>query len=374
MDLLNMDLLNKDLLNKDLLNMDLSHDQVYRITSFDFDNVLQYHCTLCDSHLHLIEGHKLEFLDSFNKNIKGVVFPDSIYEIKFGHNFNKDLSHVTWPSKLLVVIFSAGYTHKLDKVIWPQTLHSMIFTGKHTKIYMPLSYMIDIKWPQSLHTLSLGWDFNQCISDIKLPVSLRNLIFGKCYNQDINDLSSSLCHLNLGYDYDRNINHLPNNLYTLYYSAQYNQVINHKYPNSLNFIHLGDWYNLSLDNVVFPSRLQTLIFSYQFNQPIQHISLPDSIITLDLGNDFNHILPNNMPKSLEIFRVSPEYTQDISHVNFQNVNIIEDYSCKINYNSTKFSNSLRKIYHFDNNQFYSGTNETVIYERPVGKFTKQARN
>jgi hypothetical protein len=96
-------------------------------------------------------------------------------------------------------------------------------------------------------------------------------------------------------------------------------------------------------------------------------------MTLDLGSDFNQILPHNMPTSLEVCVISPQYTQDISHVNFQNVNIIKDYSCTINYESTHFSNSLRKIYQYDYNEASSETEEIVVYDRPVGKFTKQAK-
>jgi hypothetical protein len=170
--------------------------------------------------------------------------------------------------------------------------------------------LLGVIWPISMHTIKLGMIFNHDITLVKWPSSLHTLILGYAYEQDISNL----------------------------------------YIPSLKILDLGGMYQRNVRNIKW-SELNSLKLSEEFNQDITGIILPQSLHTLTFGHAF---------------------AQDISKVNFQNINTIKDYSNKITIDSCKFPNTLKYIIHYTYIEKINVCIRNIIYERPTGMYTKGA--
>jgi len=100
--------------------------------------------------------------------------------------------------------------------------------------------------PQSLQSLTLGWNFNQPIDH--LPQSLQSLTLECNFNEPVDNLPQSLQSLTLGHNFDQPIDNLPQSLQSLTLGHNFDQPIDNL-PQSLQSLTLPVKYNLPLDHL-----------------------------------------------------------------------------------------------------------------------------
>jgi hypothetical protein len=303
----------------------------------------------------------------------------------------------------------------LNNVIFPESIDVIIFRCDLRVQYNIFnSNLDDVKWPTALRTLVLGSVFNQVIK--VLPKSLRILIFGHKFNQDIKHIAwleySSMQVMQFGFNFNQHIHILPPNLLILVLGSAFQSnlsgvpdslqilctrgnipnisvrtlIIDFGYtettsydvssiPNSLNMLIIhSEGYNYS--DVIFPKSLRVLILGHVFNQTIN--SLPQSLHVLSFGNEFNQDLSTVvMPPSLNVITFGFNYTCPLHAVKFHEISIVNDYACWITIDSCKFPKSLQKIVYYelddDRDDVELSYYANVVYNRPIGQFTKTPR-
>ena len=67
-----------------------------------------------------------------------------------------------------------------------------------------------MKFTNSLHSLTFGFDFNQVLDNVKFPSSLQNITFGMSFNQNVDDVK------------------FPDSLQVVIFNNYYNQTLNEK--------------------------------------------------------------------------------------------------------------------------------------------------
>eukprot|EP00435_Cladocopium_sp_Y103_P008328 s555_g2.t1 len=115
---------------------------------------------------------ELNFGDSFNQNLTGVVLPKGLQELSLGNNFNKSLDDVTLPESLRTLTFGDSFNQSLEKVKLPKCLQELSLGNNFNK------KLDDVTLPESLRTLTFGDSFNQSLEKVKLPKCLQELSLG----------------------------------------------------------------------------------------------------------------------------------------------------------------------------------------------------
>ena len=118
------------------------------------------------------------------------------------------LKYYNYKTKTLTIPFE--FNEKLKNI--PDDTEIIIFDEDYKK-FKYSQFNQEIKenvLPDSLHTLTFGWNFDQEIKENVLPVSLHTLTFGCCFNQEIieNVLPKSIKNIGL-YSHCNLINNLP---------------------------------------------------------------------------------------------------------------------------------------------------------------------
>ncbi len=72
-----------------------------------------------------------------------------------------------------------------------------------------------------------------------------------------------------------------------------------RFPETLECLTLGEYFNQSLEEVKFPSNLKSLTFGHEFCQSIDQVELPENLQFLRFGFEFRRDLkPLNHLKEL----------------------------------------------------------------------------
>lgn len=211
------------------------------------------------------------------------------------------------------------YRFQIQPNLLPTSLTSLSFGSNfNAKIY-PFAL------PQSLTSLKLGFYYSRKIGANILPCNLKKIVFGDVYNhpfydQQQNVLPDSLQHLELGYLYkcrlfnENGFSILPKSLICLIFSGAYDHSLMYKqeknkvFPDSIEYLEFGNWFNqpLSYNNQsILPHSLKTLKLGIRFDQKIHnydHSILPESLTDLELGEYFAHPLfyPNILVQSVNL--------------------------------------------------------------------------
>ena len=172
------------------------------------------------------------------------------------------------------------------------------------------------KFPSELKLLKLG--NNAKISVDNLPNKLETLIIGNRFFNSLDNLPTSLVELHLGDNCESSLDFLPANL---------------------RILSIGNFRDKCLDNL--PQRLEILILTHpvQFEKRISFDNLPDSLILISVGYNFDYtkkslscinfcygmrnIPMGRFPKNLKYFcyGVKNSETKYLS-INFPSVEII----------------------------------------------------
>lgn len=92
----------------------------------------------------------------------------------------------------------------------------------------------------------------------------------------------------------------PDNLQSLTFGYYFNQCLDQvRFPDTLECLTLGEYFNQSLEEVKFPSNLKSLTFGHEFCQSIDQVELPENLQFLRFGFEFRRDLkPLNHLKEL----------------------------------------------------------------------------
>ena len=185
-----------------------------------------------------------------------------------------------------------------------------------------------INLPLNLTYLTFGWYFNQEVNN--LPQNLTYLTFGFNFNQEVNNLPQNLTHLTFDSCFNQEVNNLPQNITHLTFGYDFNQPVN-KLPPNITHLTFGDDFNQPLDNVFYYlTSLTHLTLGLNFNQKVDlpfNITsinlncnnsyytnyLPESIVEIKLGEDFNLELLN-LPSSIKkiTFNKESKYNKELN--------------------------------------------------------------
>jgi hypothetical protein len=255
-----------------------------------------------------------------------------------------DLTHIKFPGNLHGIKFRSK--DNADDIIWPNTLHTLIFGFQFNQ------NVDNVKWPLSLHTIIFGSTYNQPLDNVKFPQSLYNIAFDYEYNQSMRDII------------------WPKSLHKMTVNSKDIRLSDFhiRLPESLGIFILGKYNNRNIcDDLIWPNNLYKLHFGCKYNHSIDHVKFPSSLTELNLNTSFNHNIDNvDFPASLEIIIFGQLFSHSIINVKFINIYIVHDYSNKITISSCNFPNGLHEIWHYVNN------NPVIIYKKYVGQHTKSA--
>ena len=214
--------------NQSLDGVQLPHSLVSLTFGRDFNQCL-------DNTFLPLNLRSLTFGHSFDRSMERVSLPSSLQSLTFGHNFNQTLEHVNLPRRLQDLTFGHGFNQSLENLDVPRL--KMLSLGYGFKQSLePLNLLCletlnlgSDNWteclcfPDSLKSLTLGYDFNLC--GMKLPQALQSLSLGNNFNMSLEhvDFPPDLQNLTFGHDFNQRIDHLPENLLTLTFGAKFNQ-------------------------------------------------------------------------------------------------------------------------------------------------------
>lgn len=112
---------------------------------------------------------------------------------------------------------------------------------------------------------------------------------------------------------------VPDTVAELYLPHEFgkNMVKQVKFPDSVTFIHLGDYFNEEMEVGFLPAKLQTINFGCWYNKPIKQGVLPNTVEELIFGDIDRFSKPvgcYNLAKEEIVLPPSVEYVDMISHV------------------------------------------------------------
>jgi hypothetical protein len=316
------------------------YDLKYNVIIFDdlFNDILSF---IPDTINVIIFGQGTERgYSRFNQELG---LSNNIQILILGHCFNQIMRIL--PRSLHTLYLGYLFDQDIRDVLWPDTLRIIKFGHSFDRD------ISNAEWPIELSVLIFGSRFDRDISNIILPNSLQVLKFGDCFEFPVNNVNlKQVKTLILGRDFNTEIT--INSMYVnkLVFGWEYNRI--DQYPDSLRILSFGYNFNQIINKL--PPLLNVLIFGAMFNQDLTHVDIPVSLNTITFGE---------------------YYDQDIFNVIFHEIYIINDYSSKITISSSKFPNSLHKIVYFeyDDEDIIQPYKPIIQYERKLGKNTKAAK-
>jgi len=219
----------------------------------------------------------------------------------------------------------------LNELVLGQDFNNTItFTADVKKITFSYPFNQDVIFPETTEEIIFGECFNQYLNFY--PQSLKILTFGDNYNQSLNNLPKNLKSLTLGKNFTYQLN-IPPSVHTLTFHPEsfktfkvpgFIKELSINYdgplpplPNLLKLRLLGE-YNWELINL--PDTLIFLELGDNFNKDIMPLEELPSLKTLILGNKFNREV--NIPHSLELLKLGQWFNRDLDLRNYAIVNVV----------------------------------------------------
>ena len=76
------------------------------------------------------------------------------------------------------------------------------------------------------------------------------------------------------------------------------KMLEEYYNKDKTILTLPDNFNESLDNVIFPDTLQSITFGYWFDQPLNNVKFPGSLIKINFSSRYENMTINSIPFSI----------------------------------------------------------------------------
>ncbi len=236
-------------------------------------------------------------------------YPLLYLEIDFD---DEPLGNIVFPQTLHTLTFGFRFNQSLDQITLPETLHRLTFGVWFNQAL--------VKLPQNLRILELGHTFNQSLDQVTLPSNLHTLTFGFRFNQSLNQatLPPKLQTLTFRRRFNQSLDQvtLPPTLHTLTFGDDFNQSLDQvTLPPNLHTLTLGNCFNRSLDQLILPPTLHTLTFGCMFNQALDQVTLPSNLYTLTFGVNFNQTLDQvTLPPNLHTLTFGGTFNQSLDQV------------------------------------------------------------
>lgn len=240
---------------------------------------------------------------SFNVIDKKIIFPPNLKKLSLKikeYNFPFDNLPETLNNFELLI---NNYTYKFDNL--PTNLNKFVFSVSNN------IYEHDFNLPESVKIIEL---INCGINTIcNLPIGLEELKF------ENNDYNSKNCKNIL------NTNILPPNIKKL--KLYYDCVIDvlPKFLEEVEFENI-----IEINNLDWETNLKKITFNVHFALPTHNIKFPPTLKYIHFGNYFNDSI-DNLPNSVEIIELGNHHNHEISHFpdNLKKINFGKKYKYSI---------------------------------------------
>lgn len=234
------------------------------------------------------------------------IFPDSLTNLEIRDSYIQ-LSPGALPKKLIKLHLGIC----TNKIVFPRSITKLHLDG----VFLQLELGI---FPESLIELTFGKGFNQRIIPGILPPNLLHLTFGDYFDNDSAEFDTktfpiSLINLTFGRWFARILGPgiLPPSCKSLTFNGLYHHPLDSlTLPDSLIELNLLG-YIYTLQQIKFPPRLQCLVIRGS-NYKLVSSFLPNTLTKLESGGSFNdQIPPNFLPESLQTLILGDKYNQPI---------------------------------------------------------------
>jgi hypothetical protein len=134
------------------------------------------------NNLHMFQNLlSLEFSDTFNKEIKEQILPESLQTLIFGTLYNQYIEPNILPKTLRIIKFGEYYNKPIKANALPEYLEELLFCG-----YYNLAIDKGVL-PPNLKIIRFNNTYNKIIGRDVLPTSLKTIQFGTHYGKIIPD-------------------------------------------------------------------------------------------------------------------------------------------------------------------------------------------
>ena len=241
---------------------------------------LQYYAPTWSEREQLPDSN-LDFDNTFNESLDGVVFPEFVTSIKFGKGFNQPLTNVVFPSHLQHLHLGISFNQPLEGVVLPNSLEQFVIQGH-------FNHSLDgVVFPTKLQDFVLQGKFNGTLSEVMFP--------------------SGLSILELNCFFTGALPKLPDTVEYLVLSGSFNEVID-TFPAALNTLNLlGNNFNQPFDLSALPAKVTTLNFGERFGYPLTGTIIPKSLHTLRVGECYAQKFDDILLGQLKELGVSKNY-------------------------------------------------------------------
>ncbi len=106
--------------------------------------------------------------NKYKRRNNKIIINENIYKIVIG-SLKNDIGNIKFPESLHILHFGYNFNQNIDNVKFPDNLHTFNFGSEFDQ------NINNVKFPNSLHTLKFGQSFNQKLDDVKLPYDLHTL-------------------------------------------------------------------------------------------------------------------------------------------------------------------------------------------------------
>ena len=170
--------------------------------------------------------------------------------------------------------------------------------------------------PYGITHLILPYDFTSPLNEGDIPNTVQNLYFGSGFNCELkpNDIPNSVKVLHFGSYFCKpiNNNNIPSSVIELVMKNKDNRNITHIIPNGIKKLVMDNTFNdISVGTI--PNTVTRLTLPDNFNKPLQKGIIPEGVIELTFGNEFDQQLKiGDIPNSIKKLNLGNKFNQKLS--------------------------------------------------------------
>ncbi|EFA76804.1 hypothetical protein PPL_09556 [Heterostelium album PN500] len=230
----------------------------------------------------------LSFQPFFDSVIEPHSIPESVDTLNLGYKFNKPLEPNSLPPRLKTLMISMCYKQPLQNYTLPNSIETLLIS------YIPFSLET---LPTSLVELCFVDGIPIPLKPGMLPPTLRRLtILGEYrFPLEPGDIPNTIVKLQIHPLCPLTPGAIPRGIRKLKLSGRKALQIG-SIPDTVEFLSLGESYNIPLVKSIFPPALKTLVVGGNF-QHQRNSELPDTITKLKISKA--NVLPEFLPPNLK---------------------------------------------------------------------------
>lgn len=272
----------------------------------------------------------LKLPTSFNGNIEERGLPSTLEQLYFGYYFEKSLAFPILPRSLKILSLGVTFSRQFLPNDLPPGLTHLLFnvdSGYNEKLNRE-------NLPSSLQFLGLGKSYNLKFRLGELPPHLEYLTFGQEYNHSIGKIVG--------------VKVLPDSIKSIEFvgNSKFDKRIRPgSMPNKLMEIKFGNDFNndgFPLEPGWLEDDVERIVFSKEskFNQDIESRTMPRDLKYIEFGENFEFYKkrPSMAKKKLKFYKIVKSFPTNIEVINLKNMNSLDKIDYKV------FPPSLKTLY------------------------------